>query len=681
MLENPIKEATANRDGMTYVVSRMDWYWHLSSLLFDRDNTAGLRHELEKHIATLYKKLLSYQIESVCSYYQNRGFAFLRDMVKLDDWTGTVQSLKDAEASVQRDVDTHVAQEMRMSLNKVAEEAENRRTQLGQIHQTLQDFISMQKDIYRDDAEAACRKDLRVVDPQHDMQRIEKDKGGLLPIAYEWILRTQEYISFTNWDDSRPKHPQRRLLWIKGHAGTGKTMLMIGIIRELSHQPVSSARKLTYFFCQGTNKVLNNATAVLRSLIWLLLLQQPYLMSHLLQKHKDSGEKLFNDENAFHALSEAFQNMLKDPGLSPVYLAVDALDECGQGRLDIIHLISTSLTLSRKVKWLLSSRPEVDVLGWLGQCDSSNLCTPGAFVELDTGSLEGPVSAYIKHNLCKLQGSKVGHTYTEKVLETVFTMVHQRAKDNFLWVFLVFDELKSVRGSYAVRRITDYPSGLSELYDHKMDRIEFEETKTKYLQHCKDVLVAAFLAYRPLTLDELAVLVPWAADTDPYTIIEKCSSFLTITRETVNLVHQSAKDYLEKAYTSRLQPAGPAQGQADIGRRSIDAIDAMFSKLEKNMYNLDFNSDPKDTTTPDPDPLAPVRYSCVFWADHLCSESPECRRVLMDDGPVLGFLSKRFLRWLESLSLLGNLSDGVLSIRKLLHVVKVCYDIVITCGY
>lgn len=535
----------------------------------------------------------------------------------------------------------------------------------------------MQKDTHRDDAEAACRKDLRVVDPQHDMQRIENDKGGLLPIAYEWILRTQEYMSFTNWDNSGPEHPQRRLLWIKGHAGTGKTMLMIGIIRELSHQPVASAHKLTYFFCQGTNKVLNNATAVLRSLIWLLLLQQPCLMSHLLQKHKDSGEKLFNDENAFHALSEAFQNTLKDPGLLPVYLAVDALDECEQGRSDIIHLISTSLTLSPKVKWLLSSRPEVDVLGWLRQCHSSNLCTQGAFVELDTESLEGPVSAYIKHKLCKLQRSKLGHTYTEKVLETVSTMVHQRAKDNFLWVFLVFNDLKSVRGSYAIRSITDYPSGLSELYDHKMDRIEVEETKTKYLQHCKDALVMAFLAYRPLSLDELAVLVPWAADTDPYTIIEKCSSFLTITGETVKLVHQSAKDYLEKAYTSRLQPAGPAQGHADIGRRSIVAI----SKLKKNMYNLDFDSDPKDMTTPDPDPLAPVRYSCIFWADHLCSESPECRRLLMDDGPVLGFLSKRFLRWLESLSLLGNLSDGVLSIRKLLHVVKVCYDIVITYGY
>lgn len=138
MLENPIKEAAANRDGMTYVVSRMNWYLELSSLLEEnREDTAGLRHELEQNIVALYKKLLSYQMESVCSCYRNLVERNLRDAFKFDDWTSAVQSLKDAEVSVQRDIDTHVAQEMRISLNKVAKEAEHRRTQLGQIYQTL----------------------------------------------------------------------------------------------------------------------------------------------------------------------------------------------------------------------------------------------------------------------------------------------------------------------------------------------------------------------------------------------------------------------------------------------------------------------------------------------------------------------------------------------------------------
>jgi hypothetical protein len=87
-------------------------------------------------------------------------------------------------------------------------------------------------------------------------------------------------------------------------------MLMIGIIRELSYQPVVLAPNLSFFFCQGTDTALSNAIAVLRSLTWLLLIQQPHLMSHLLQKYNESGADLFKDRNAFHALSEVFQNVM-----------------------------------------------------------------------------------------------------------------------------------------------------------------------------------------------------------------------------------------------------------------------------------------------------------------------------------------------------------------------------------
>ncbi len=47
--------------------------------------------------------------------------------------------------------------------------------------------------------------------------------------------------------------PQCRLLWIEGHAGTGKTMLMIGTIRELLRQPRILAPKVSFFFCQGAD--------------------------------------------------------------------------------------------------------------------------------------------------------------------------------------------------------------------------------------------------------------------------------------------------------------------------------------------------------------------------------------------------------------------------------------------
>jgi hypothetical protein len=189
-------------------------------------------------------------------------------------------------------------------------------------------------------------------------------------------------------------------------------------------------------------------------------------------------------------------------------------------------------------------------------------------------------------------------------------------------------------------------------------------------EFCKNVLVATSLAYRPLSLGELAVIADLPPKIPPQHIVEKCGSFLTIIEKTVYPIHQSAKDYLMENYESRLQPAGVAQGHVDTSMRCIDAMSRI---LKRNMYSLDYGFKPKDMRPPEPDPLASIRYSCVFWADHLCfldSKCSELQRELVDDSRVHRFLKERFLRWLESVSLLGKLSDGVQSMMRLLHMVQ-----------
>ncbi|RKK30564.1 hypothetical protein BFJ67_g15682, partial [Fusarium oxysporum f. sp. cepae] len=114
-----------------------------------------------------------------------------------------------------------------------------------------------------------CLKHLYVTDPRDDKQRILETKGGLLKGSYCWILKNDRFQRFR--DD-----PQSPLLWIKGDLGKGKTMLLCGIIDELEKE---SAKRLSYFFCQATEAQLSSATGVLRGLIYLLIIQQPSLIS------------------------------------------------------------------------------------------------------------------------------------------------------------------------------------------------------------------------------------------------------------------------------------------------------------------------------------------------------------------------------------------------------------------
>ncbi len=643
----------------------MNWYCALTERLLNEDSVEighesykAILQRLEEKVVALYEALLLYQMKSVCRYYRHQSYTFLRDLANLDKWDADLRTVTDAEDSFRRDWDQYKRLYIEDVLEQLGKDAEKMRELLGDIRQDIREFIDRHKVMQMDDRDKKCLRDLYVVDPQDDMEKIEKNKDMLLGKAYKWVLDMDEYARFTNWSTAGSTLPPCRLMWVKGDAGTGKTMLLMGMIRELSSQPATLAPHVSHFFCQGTDKTLNSATATLRSLVWLLLVQQPHLISHLRSKHENAGSSLFEGTGAFIALSNAFKSMLKDPHLSPVYFIVDALDECEQDLTGFIQLISDSLDLSNKVRWLVSSRPSVEL---------RTPDTARSLVELDAQKLKDPVNAYINH---KLEAFKGKPGYTKQVLDDVSAEVLERAENTFLWVWFVFKELGKtnkfgkllLNGKDALGKTKEFPAGLSDLYGHIMDMIDGGQVG--YPHYCKNVLAAATLALRPLTLSELAILADLPLDM-PQTIVEDCGSFLTVNEETVNLIHQSAKDYLVNNFMSKLQPAGVGQGHADIGRRSIDA---MTSKLNRNMYNLSLVPKPENMRPPNPDPLVSIRYSCVYWADHLCfqnGKNPEHRRELTDEGAIWSFFEKHFLHWLEAISLLGSLSEGIIAISKL----------------
>jgi hypothetical protein len=237
----------------------------------------------------------------------------------------------------------------------------------------------------------------------------------------------------------------------------------------------------------------------------------------------------------------------------------------------------------------------------------------------------------------------------------------------FLWVALAFKELDGVDGWDAVETIQRIPSGLSNVYELIMAQIEKGSPENQ--MRCKNILVAVVLAYRTLSLPELAVLAGLQPKINPRTIVEKCGSFLTIFGQAVSLIHQSAKDYLEANYTTKLGN-GVGQGNADLSTRSIAA---MGSILRHNIYALPYPAFKTGDVRPrDPDPLAPIRYSCVFWIGHLCkAKSQGFGNDLIEGGAILKFFKKHFLHWLEALSLVGGISESIRFLKELQTAVDV----------
>ncbi|KAF6783764.1 vegetative incompatibility protein het-e-1 [Colletotrichum musicola] len=437
--------------------------------------------------------------------------------------------------------------------------------------------------------------DLRVTDPRDDKKRIQTAKGGLLTDSYVWVLQNSE---FCHWRDDQ----DQRLLWVKGNPGKGKTMLLCGIIDELeATRP--QGKLLSYFFCQATDERLNTATAVLRGLIFMLLEQEPSLVSHV-KKYDQAGKELFQDVNAWQAMSEIFTNMLHNSKLQGVYLLIDALDECSTDLKQLLHLIAET-SRSTSAKWLVSSR------NWLQIKEQLRTVAQRLSLEVNASSVSTAVDSYIMSKVLYLSKLK---NYGDDTASKVRQYLSSNADGTFLWVALVCQELENTHRRKALQKIESFPPGLDAFYERMIQQINGEEDAELYRQ----ILGLVATTYRPLSLTESTTLIEECHDlaNDPESlrdIISIYGSFLTIHKDTIYFIHQSAKDFLlNKAYTAfdQILPSGIAYQHHIIFLRSLDVLSRT---LRRNVYELRApGSFIEDILLPDPDPLGPIKYSYIY---------------------------------------------------------------------
>ncbi|OPB40895.1 hypothetical protein A0O28_0009760 [Trichoderma guizhouense] len=639
LLTNPISETEANCKGISHVVEQMNWYCELAGLLFSETAgaaTAGIQQELQAKLIDLYKKLLSFELKSICSYYRHRALIFLGDLIKLDDWEGNLKAVQDAEAFFNQHV--RVFQSI----------------DLGQDVKQLVAHAKDEKEYRKTDDDKKCLRDLYVTDPRMDKSRIESTKGGLIQDSYRWILDNSEFKTWLHDDD-------KRLLWVKGDPGKGKTMLLCGIIDEIKRS-ASHTNAISFFFCQATIPTINNHLAVLRGLIWLLVEQQPSLISHIREKYDPIGNELFEGPNAWYSLANILRSILQDERLPTAYVIIDGLDECTTGLNELLALIKEVLPF-RNVKWILSSRNWANIRESLEDAGAEGV---NLSLEVNATVVAAAVDTYISYKASKIPLLKQDAELTEEVCN----LVREKANGTFLWVAIVFQELQHLNIHYddresVLERLNGLPKDLTELYDrmlHQIGRLEKRESEL-----CESILGITVLAYQPLRLQELATLASFKGNlTRPSTLqslIHNCGSFLTVKDEIIYFIHQSSKEYLtsNSAAQSTLFPNGIKEIHHKMAMHSINAME---QKLCRNIYKLNDHAILlADVKTPEPDPLISLRYPCSHWLQHICDSISNSEnthdQVILNDAKILTFLKEHILHWLEVMSLMRNPPGGI----------------------
>jgi hypothetical protein len=514
------------------------------------------------------------------------------------------------------------------------------------------------------DQDRACLRDLLVADPEIERRRIEATKGGLLDDSFRWVLGNAE---FQKWHSS----DQSQLLWIKGDPGKGKTMLMIGIINELLQQVQSQpSQTIAYFLCQAIDPRLNNATGVLRSLIYMLIRQQPHLIMHLRERY-DTDPQLFDSGNVFYSLFSIFDRMVQSSTKATIFLLIDGLDECELHLPELLRFITaTKSTSSVQVKWVVSSRNRDDIGQGLEFDDRKSKLN----LELNANHISDAVAAYINFKV-----SRLGALQRNKpLLEHVKDRLLRKSDGTYLWVALVVEEMQKCQRSAAMVELLERtPQGLIPLYDRMLQQIQSFDGLDRKL--CILVLSTVTFGYRPLHLRELCLLTGLPKQQhgfdDLENIIAMCGSFITIRDDYVYLVHQSAKDYLrDNKGSAAIYPPGHSEIHHKVYQESLQNLS---TRLQRNIYELvDPSISPSGITKPpfDRDPLIDLRYSCTYWLDHFleATSASASENILKEYKVISDFFEKHLLHWLESLSLIGEVRHGILALRKLVHQQQVC---------
>ncbi|KAF2464141.1 uncharacterized protein BDR25DRAFT_329318 [Lindgomyces ingoldianus] len=377
---------------------------------------------------------------------------------------------------------------------------------------------------------------------------------------------------------------ESRLLWVKGDPGKGKTMLLCGIIDELE-KSVAKTDLLSYFFCQAMDSRINNATA-------------PSLFSYIQKKYDHAGEALFGDANAWVALSEIFSSVLKDPNLNSIYLIVDALDECIVGLPELLGFIARMSSISPRVKWIISSRnwpvieKELDAV-----MQKARLC-----LEINQKSISNAIATYIQF---KVDWLAKRNKYTTSVRDAVHRYLSLNAEGTFLWVALVCQEMSNT------------------------PRWKAQQKGSEDVDLCKRVLAITLTVYRPITLDELESFVDM-------------SNGVNSEYEALSEIIGLSKDFLLAKAFIEIFPSRKEETHHEIFSRSLKAISRT---LRRDIYSLGALDCPITLVKQlDPDPLVALRYSNIYWVDHLCdwnSNSINQGINSQDKGNIKNFIRKK----------------------------------------
>ncbi|KAH8983656.1 hypothetical protein EDB92DRAFT_2117406 [Lactarius akahatsu] len=304
----------------------------------------------------------------------------------------------------------------------------------------------------------------------------------------EWFFDSDQ---FENWLVSGS------LLWIHGKPGSGKSVLCSAIIKDITTMCEAGSGSMAYFYFDFRDVDKQARRNLLPSLLIQLSTHSDAfcdVFSRLYEAH-DKGARQPSDKD----LTQCLKEMLTLPNQGPVYLVIDALDECPDTsdvpspREQVLDLVTDLVGLRLpSLRICVTSRPEADICEVLESLASQTVSLQ------DEGGQKNDIASYVRSVVYSGSG-KFMRRWRKEDKEHVIETLSERADGMFRWVFCQLEVLRNCLPQNVQRVLRELPNTLDETYERMLREIGKVNPDQAYrLLQCLTV------ATRPLGVDELA---------------------------------------------------------------------------------------------------------------------------------------------------------------------------------
>ena len=472
--------------------------------------------------------------------------------------------------------------------------------------------------------------------------------------------------------------------WLNGLAGTGKTT----IAQTISERLFADGRLGASFFCSRNFEDRSNLKLIFPTLA--VQLARRYTQFRSIFVPLVQSDPGIVRESLYSQMDNLIFLPLKESAISTV-IVIDALDECKdeEPASAILSVLGRFVSEIPKVKFFLTGRPEPRIRKGFRLPLLTKATDVLVLHEVKRSLVDNDIRSFLGRSILEIIERQDGLADwpTREQLDTLC----ERAAGLFVYaaatVKFIGDQnsnprrrldllLQSPENSTREGKANVKGTTLDALYMSILQQA-FGNDDPEDDPRVRSVLGAVVLAANPLSPSAIATLLGLDTD-DVFPLLSSVHSLLVLQDDVnhpVQPFHKSFSDFVidpNRCTNQRFHISPPDHHPHLL----IGCLGLMNRALEKNMCGLPDAvansdvSDLKERTKKYIDPA--LKYACMSWHKHLVdvdtipTHAPTIAPILRQ------FLEKKFLFWLEALSVLGAVRNAVEALQIAMDWLKVC---------